>query len=294
MLLLAAAARPAEFEVATVDHGLRIEAHGEAREVAALCRNLGVTHSTLAIDWSMPPTSAIQEQARTARYGALAAWMREHGLVALLTAHHLDDQAETLVMRLNRGAGVRGLAGMRRASTVPGAPDLLFLRPLLHWHRSELKAVCTQTLVEPATDSSNEDDRHERVRVRRALAGAEWIDPASLARSAENLAAADDALTWAADREWSQFVEAGEGEIIYRPSTAPAEILRRVVARVIAELGTEGFPGDLRGRELDRLIASLQAGKTATLRGVRCAGGDLWLFAPAAARSKETIRPHAS
>jgi hypothetical protein len=84
--------------------------------------------------------------------------------------------------------------------------------------------------------------------------------------------------------EWSRSASAREGEIVYRPSGAPAEIVRRIAARAIEELGTEGQPGELKGRELDRLIADLKAGKTATLRGVRCSGGPEWRFTRAPSR----------
>src|SRR5687768_11686602 len=77
MLLLAAAARPNGVEAATVDHGLRPASRSEAEMVATLCEKLGVPHSTMAIEWDLPPKSAIQEQARTVRYGALAGWLRE-------------------------------------------------------------------------------------------------------------------------------------------------------------------------------------------------------------------------
>jgi len=284
MLLLAAAARPGKVEAATVDHSLRAESRAESEMVATLCENLGVPHATLAIEWDLPPTSAIQEQARSVRYGALAAWLRDRELLALLTAHHLDDQAETMLMRLNRGSGVRGLAGMRRRSPLPGDPDQLLLRPLLGWRRSELEGICAMARVPPAIDPSNDDDKFERVRIRRGLAGADWLDQQGIARSASHCADADEAVEWAARIEWSRCASACEGEIVYRLSDAPAEIVRRIVARAIAELGTEGEPGDLKGRELDRLITDLEAGKTASLRGVRCSGGPAWHFTRAAKR----------
>ena len=285
LLMLAAAARPGEIEAATVDHGLRAGSREEAEMVADICERLDVPHAILAIEWDLPPASAIQEQAREVRYGALAEWAREEELGALVTAHHLDDQAETLVMRLNRGSGVRGLAGMRRRSSVPGDKDLPLLRPLLGWRRSELEQICTDGQISPATDPSNADERYERVRVRQALRDAEWLDPEALAKSAANLANADEALEWAADREWSEAVETNDGRIVYRASTAPIEIMRRVVARVIAELATEGSSGELRGRELDRLVADLQQCNTTTLRGVLCIGGLDWTFTAAPPRS---------
>jgi tRNA(Ile)-lysidine synthase len=284
MLLLAAAARPGEVEAATVDHSLRAESRAESEMVATLCENLGVPHATLAIEWDLPPTSAIQEQARSVRYGALAAWLRDRELSALLTGHHLDDQAETMLMRLNRGSGVRGLAGMRRRSPLPGDPNQLLIRPLLGWRRSQLEDICAMAGVLPAVDPSNDDDKFERVRIRRGLAGADWLDQQGIARSASYCADADEAVEWAARIEWSRCASAREGEIVYRLSDAPAEIVRRIVARAIAELGTEGEPGDLKGRELDRLITDLEAGKTASLRGVRCSGGPAWHFTRAAKR----------
>lgn len=277
LLLLCTAARPGPVEAASVDHGLRPGSGAEADLVADLCARLGVPHTTLVVEWDVPPSSAIQEQAREARYGALAAWMRESAIGTLLTAHHLDDQAETLLMRLNRGSGVRGLAGMRSESAVPGHPDLRLVRPLLGWRRFELAAICENAGLSPAADPSNDDPRFERVRLRRALSQADWLDREALARSASNLAAADEALKWAADGEWSRAARAdGEG-MVYRPSNAPPEIHRRVVGRIVQGLATEG-PAELRGRELDRLIADLKAGRTATLRGVRCSGGAEWRF----------------
>jgi tRNA(Ile)-lysidine synthase len=284
MLLLAAAARPGEVEAATVDHGLRPESRAEADMVATLCEKLGAPHATLAIEWDLPPTSAIQEQARAVRYGALAAWLRDRELEALLTGHHLDDQAETMLMRLNRGSGVRGLAGMRRRSPLPGDPGQLLLRPLLGWRRSELEGICAMAGVIPVIDPSNDDSKFERVRIRRGLANADWLDQQGIARSAGHCADANEAIEWAAGIEWTRSVATREDEIIYRPSGTPAEIVRRIVGRTVAELGTEGEPGDLKGRELDRLITDLEAGKTASLRGVRCSGGPEWRFTPAAKR----------
>ena len=285
LLLLAADVRPGEIEAATVEHGLRPESRAEAEAVGDLCEQLGVPHAILAIEWDVPPSTALQEQAREVRYGALAGWMGEQSLASVATAHHADDQAETLLMRLNRGSGIRGLSGMRPLAAVPGHPNLQLLRPLLGWRRTELEGVCEQADLIPIQDPSNSNERFERVRVRRAIADADWLNQAALARSAANLADADDAVEWAAAMEWTRFAEVEEGAITYRPAAAPAEILRRIVARAIEELGTEGSPGDLRGRELDRLLSDLQAGNTTTLRGVRCAGGQRWRFTPAPPRT---------
>src|SRR5690349_1499338 len=103
LLALAAAARPGLLEAATVDHDLRAEAEQEAAMVADVCGQLGVPHVTLKVRWASLPTTAIQERARRERYRLLGYWGEERMLAAIVTAHHADDQAETLLMRLARG-----------------------------------------------------------------------------------------------------------------------------------------------------------------------------------------------
>ena len=282
LLVLTASARPGQVEAATVDHGLRSEAHSEAAAVAEICDRLEIPHATLAAHWNEIPQTAIQERARIQRYRLLGYWAEERGLGALATGHHADDQAETLLMRLARGSGVRGLAGMRPRSVAPGS-HVRLIRPLLGWRRSELEEICSDAGLSPAADPSNEDERFERVRVRRALADLDWLDPAAAARSAANLAGADTALDWAAKVEWKNAVEERRGTIRYRPADAPAEIVRRIAARAIRKLATEGDT-ELRGRELDRLLMTLSRGETTTLRGVLCSGGPQWRFSKAPAR----------
>lgn len=283
LLLLGAAARPGKIEAATVDHALRPESAAEAQRVADLCSQLGVPHATLTAQWDAPPETAIQQRARAERYRLLAGWLGERGLDALATAHHFDDQAETLLMRLTRGAGVRGLAAIRALAPVPGSSHKL-VRPLLGWSRSELQQVCEAAGVDPVDDPSNDNEQFERVRVRKALAEAEWLDPRALARSAANLAAADVAIDWAAAREWERSVHSAPDQITYRPGEAPLEIRRRIVGRAVLTLATEGDGAGLRGREIDQLVDTLRSGGTATLRGVRSSGGEVWTFAPAPSR----------
>jgi tRNA(Ile)-lysidine synthase len=272
-------------EAATVDHALRSESRDEARLVGALCNRLSVGHRILTVEWRQKPQTGIQEKARLARYSLLSDWARERNLDAVATAHHLDDQAETFVMRLNRGAGVRGLAGMRPSGTIPGG-RLPLLRPLLGWRRAELEAVCSVASVDTVADPSNEDDQFERIRVRQALANAEWLDRTGLAVSANNLRQAHGALNWAAAREWKHSVFEVDGEILYRADDAPSEIRRRIVARAVARLATEGRGTELRGRELDQLLQELGRGGKATIRGVLCTGGSDWRFSAAPPRRR--------
>jgi tRNA(Ile)-lysidine synthase len=159
---------------------------------------------------------------------------------------------------------------------------------LLGWRHAELERVCSEAALTPVQDPSNDDPRFERVRLRKALAASDWLDAAALARSASHLAEADLALDWAMRREWAKSVSEGRGQISYRPGDAPGEIRRRIVARALRKLATEG-EADLRGAELDRLLETLGAGETATLRGVLCRGGTDWLFS--AAPTRKTNRP---
>ena len=284
LLTLAAAARPAGIEAATVDHGLRDESRSEAELVAQICGQLGVPHAILTARWPAKPETAIQERARRERYRLLGFWAEERGLGAIATAHHADDQAETFLMRLARGSGVRGLGAMRKRSMTPGT-QVKLLRPLLTWRRADLEQICRDAKLQPVLDPSNGDERFERVRTRRAIAETDWLDTEAIARSAANLADADQAIDWAMRLEWDRRVKERRGSIVYVTGGAPTEILRRIVSRAVRKLATEG-DGELRGAELSRLVATLADGGTATLRGVLCSGGREWQFVPAAHRTR--------
>lgn len=272
LLLLAAGAFPGRIQAATVDHQLRPESAGEAAFVAALCSGLGVAHATLHP--SAPISGSLQAEARRVRYGLLDAWREREGLDWLLTAHHLDDQAETVLMRLNRGAGVAGLSGVR-------AVNGRVLRPLLGWRRAELAEVVKAAGVEAVEDSSNADRRFDRVRMRQALAESDWLDPGPIARSAAALAEAEDALAWTTDQLLESRIEQEGDALLLDPSGLPAELRRRLALAILFRLGATGLP---RGDEVSRLISALELGATATLAGIRCCGGVRWRFEAAPPR----------
>jgi len=245
--------------------------------VAAVCAARGVPHQILAVE--VAPGN-VQAEARRARYAALAAWAGERALGALATAHHADDQAETLLLRLNRGSGAAGLAGVRAHGLVPGT-RLPLLRPLLDWRRAELAGIVAEAGLAAADDPSNHDPRFDRVRVRQALAGADWLDVPALARSAAFLAEADAALDWAAAREWGENVKPGPlGSYVYRPQ-APRAVALRVIGRLVA-----GMEGDsVRGSQVARAFDALVAGQPASLGNlVARPGPDGWTFMPAPRR----------
>jgi tRNA(Ile)-lysidine synthase len=250
LLLLAHAALPGRIAAATVDHGLRAANADEAAMVGALCSRLRVPHAALPV---VIASGNVQAEARAARYAALAGWMEQGGMTALATAHHADDQVETLLLRLNRGSGVAGLAGVRARGQVPGT-RLPVVRPLLGWRRAELAEVVTAAGLTAADDPSNRDDRFDRARLRKALAQADWLDVTALAASAGHLADADAALDWAAAREWQECVTRAPLGLVYRPQ-APRAVALRVLARIVGELDGEVPRGSAVARLFDRLVA---------------------------------------
>lgn len=260
--MLAQAALTAPLRVATVDHGLRAESAAEAGYVAELCGKLGMRHDTISL--ALPPGPALQERARDARYAALGDWARRNGLPAIATAHHADDQAETLLMRLSRGAGLRGLASMRPRAAIPGGGECQLLRPLLGWRRSELAEIVSAAGVEPVQDPSNADLRFERVRVRTQMSQLSDLDPMALALSAQHLTEADVAIEWAV-AHCMETVRTEDGMTYWNPGNVPRVIALRVLERLLyAKVGVHP-----RGNALARWHDRLAGGEVATLAGVR-------------------------
>lgn len=269
LLVLAQAARPGMVEAATVDHCLRAESADEAQMVARLCQDIGITHATLQVTVG---SGNLQAEARAARYRALDEWMDERGLELLATAHHADDQAETLLMRLNRGSGLSGLAGVRASGLVPGSQRRL-IRPLLGWCKHELCNLVRAAGIDPALDPSNANEDFDRVRMRNALAGANWLDPSAIAQSAAHLADAAEAIEWCIAQEWRSSVSEREGGLFYLPR-APRAVRLGVLVRAIGELGSEP-----RGSSAARLLDLLEQGKGGNVAGVlaKCAEGG-WML----------------
>lgn len=268
LLLIASAHEPVR--AATVDHGLRPEARAEAEHVAAICAARSIPHDILTV--SLRPDAA-QADARAARYEALTEWCRHHGLTRLATAHHIDDQAETLLLRLARGAGLAGLAGIRRHRWL--GEGIVLERPLLDRRKGELERLVADAGLTAIDDPSNRNPRYDRTAARALLGATAWLDPARLAHTAAHLADAEAALEWAVDRIWVERVR----EQVFDPAGLPPEIVRRIVRRIFAEAGENP-----RGPELTRLISALQEGRAATLGSLKAVPGLCWTFQAAPAR----------
>ena len=270
MLLLAHAAIPGGFEVATVDHGLRPEAADECALVVAACEARNVPCQVLSVDVSR---GNVQSRARRARYNALGQWASRRGLAAVATAHHADDQAETLLMRLNRASGIDGLAGIRERLEMPydgfGQGTAFWLiRPLLGFRRSELISVVDGAGQAFVSDPSNVDDSYDRVRMRKVLSQADWLDPSGVAASASHLADALDALNHAFWPLYNTHVRRREhhGEVdvwLSLPEDTPRYFLFQAVDTSLRSVG-----GDPRGGDVARLLERLLCGEGGNVAGV--------------------------
>ncbi len=259
LMWLAAAAFGAATHVLTVDHGLRADARAECAEVVRLAQSLGLPARVLTL--AIEGGANVQANARLARYAALGACCKDLGIDWLLTAHHIDDQAETLLLRLARGSGIGGLSGIRASTRIAGVQ---VLRPLLGTRRTALQAIVAAAGWAPVQDPSNDDPRFDRTAARRLLGETVWLSPDRLAASAANLAEASAALDWAEQRCWESRARWAAGVLILHAEALPAELRRRLLLRGLAELGAQP-----RGSAAQRMLARLERGQTATLQGVK-------------------------
>ncbi len=259
--------------VATVDHGLRPDSLREARSVAKWARALGFRHKILTWEGEKPDTR-VQEAAREERYRLLADLARKVRATHVVTGHTLNDQAETVVMRLLRGTGVGGLGGMRPALMRSG---VTLARPLLGLSKARLVATCQAGGWPYIEDPSNADPRFMRARLREKLMPllmGEGLTPERLAGLAERARRDADALDGAAVAALAAMRldgdEGAPGESrleldALRLKTEPDAILLRVVARAIVEvLGPETRPARLERFEaliLGDLRAALHKGE---------------------------------
>ncbi len=276
--------------VAHLDHGLRGAASAaDAAWVARLARELGheaaVACAVVAAE-ARATRDNLEQAARRVRYEFLARVAREHGAQFVLTAHTLDDQAETLLLALVRGSGAEGLGGMRGARALDAQrPEVLLVRPLLRWaRRAETESYCRARGVVVRVDALNEDERFARVRVRQQLLPLlETFNPrvvAALGRTAELLRADADAL----DAQAAQLLLAaqakadGTADACAAPAAWPLRVdvlraaavaLRRRTLRRWLKAGR----GDLRRLTLthvcavERLLVGERGGRIAELPG---------------------------
>lgn len=231
----------------TVDHGLRPEARREAQAVRRLARKLGVPHRT--VKWTgRKPKTGLQQAARLARYQLLAKAARAVGARHVLTAHTLDDQAETVLIRLARGSGISGLAAMARVAPLPADPSIELVRPLLEVPKARLVATLQKARIVYADDPTNRDPKFTRARLRAAMPALEreGLKAQRLVLLAKRLRRADAALVAMAAEAFAELAPgpwAAAGPVEFPMGSyakLPAEVALRLLGRAIAMVGDEG------------------------------------------------------
>ena len=250
------------FTVLTVNHGLRHAAQAEASQVAAQCEKLQLAHVTLMADIKLG-TSDIQQQARNLRYRLMAAWCAENNAQALVLAHHRDDQAETILMRMARGSGISGLGGMapRQVLQTEAAPILL-LRPLLDYAGSALKAMARADGLPVIEDPSNADMQFERVRWRRLLPLLEeqGLDAAKLADMASEMRALQAALDKKLTAWLEHYAVWHEYGVLRLPrpdfEALPRAHRQRFIGRFVQYFGQHRHP--VKQKKSDRLLSHIE------------------------------------
>jgi len=259
--------------VLTVDHGLRPEAADEAAQVAAWAAALSLPHKVLTWDGAKPQSN-LQAEARAARYRLLTDWCRSGRERAdLLTAHHLDDQAETFLIRLQRGSGVDGLSAMAPVRVQQG---VRLLRPLLDVPRERLKTTLLKAGHAWVDDPSNLDERFLRVQVRNALPVLEEFGLSrdrivatakAMGRARAGLEFSTDVLERKAVR-WQPFGFADVETV--RLVDVPDEIALRLLARLTQRVGGADYPPRLASLEtLLEAVRNEALGRGRTLGGVK-------------------------
>jgi len=257
--------------VLTIDHGLREAAPQDARQVCKWAKALGLQCNILS--WQHDgPTSGIQEKARAGRYQLMANWCRDNGFDGVVTAHHRDDQAETMLMRLARGSGVDGLSAMAGRSEIFG---LAVYRPLLEVSPDDLQQVLKNAGHDWLEDPANQNEQFERVRVRGSMTAIEnaGVDSQALGLSAKRLRRARSALETMTDRFMADGVtvfETGHCEVDRATFEAqPDEICLRTLNRLIMWAG--GGKIAVRMAKVERLLETLDTSNKHTLAGAQIA-----------------------
>lgn len=248
--------------VATVDHGLRPEAAEEAAMVARACATLGVPHDTLGWRWN--GKGNLPDAARRGRIDLLAGWAKGRGLAAVALGHTRDDVAETLLMRLDRGSGVDGLAAMSARREAAG---MVFIRPLLSIRRDELRGWLRAWGIGWADDPTNDDPAYGRTRARAQVAAEGGPD--ALAALAQGYASLRHALEDRARSALSAAVTIDRGDVLVdaaRLAAAGPDARRRILQAALMWIASAEYGP--RSAALCRFWDAIAAHRPAALLGV--------------------------
>jgi len=253
-----------------VDHALRPESRFEAQQTQQRLQQLGIAAEILR--WDHPPlVSRIHLQARKARYGLLNDACKNHGCTYLLTAHHQDDQGETILMRLAKGSGIDGLAGIPARSR---QDELTLLRPFLPVAKARLLASCKAARLAFVTDTSNASDHYARGRLRRVLPllASEGLTPKALSLLGQRAAAARDALDHYTDLLIAEAsAQDITGAITFHTEklrAVPVAIIDRALTAALQAIHPQDYPPDYQSvTRLRDLVLTSESMAPRTLHG---------------------------
>lgn len=268
--------------IAHLDHGLRGEASAaDAEFVRAFAAERGVPCVVERADvgaLARERRQSIEVAAREARYQFLARAAEAHRARLVALAHHADDQAETVLLRLIRGTGLPGLRGMQTHDVLPAAPHLTAVRPLLRTSRAEIERYCQERQLQPRHDATNDALDHTRNRVRHELLPIlERYNPnirMTLTRLADAVASDMEIVEQATQAAFERVTQSSHEGIAFDRSAWRA--LSRGLQRATLREAARRLQGDVTGLSYaaieearDVLNSDAPIGEIALARGVR-------------------------
>jgi len=249
----------------TVDHGLRKSSKKEAIYVNKILTKLGYVHRTLI--WAgKKPTTKIEEVARKKRYELIFKECKELGIEYLATAHHKDDQIETLLMRFFKGSGADGLCGIPSMREEDG---IKIIRPLLYLSKKEIKDICKLHKIKWKEDESNKDDKFMRNKIRKMCTSLRkqniLTDEILLAR--ERAESESSALNNIANKAFENLITIKQNELIMDKKEFFAlekEIQFRLLQKMLDYFNVGSY--SCKRKSIETVLNNLNNNKGSTLR----------------------------
>ena len=260
-----ASARDVTLSAITIDHNLREGSAEEAAHVAQWCADLGVAHTTCVWrDWDR--SGNLQDAARQARYRLINDWRGD--IEHILIGHTLDDQAETLLLRLKRGSGVDGMIGMKHVTQHPSGMTLI--RPLLNITRQDLRDYLVANEQPWFDDPSNDNDAFDRIAMRQLLPQltSAGISLDRFALMATHMQRAQDALNHTAGDVFQTIGRQQGTDLIFDQAgffAAHSEIQSRLLSAGLCWISGNAYRP--RFEALQRVLSEVQDGKASSLHG---------------------------
>jgi tRNA(Ile)-lysidine synthase len=269
--------KQAKIHAVTIDHGLREDSAAEAKKIGKIIAKFPQTKHAILKWKGDKPHAAIQEEARFARYDLLKTYALKHKIKMIFVGHHQDDQAETFLIRLSKGSGLDGLAGMSEMQDI--GEGIILVRPLLNHTHEELVKYCQDNKLEWVEDPTNKNEKYLRPRLRasKEILEKEGLSSKRLSVTAQRLSRARAALEQLTDTLFTQ-ATLTKNNIVFDYTTwinQPDELRLRLVLKAFSHLRTAIYAP--RMENVETLVLAMGATKT---RLRRTLGGCIIEVAP--------------